>query len=53
MRALARVMRVELEFECRRPEEEITNVDLRIVISSVNDVDVAERGSTIAALEVE
>ena len=51
MRALARVMRVELEFECRRPEEEITNVDLRTVISSVNDV--AEWGSTIVALEVE
>jgi len=46
-------MRVELVFEWRRPGEEITNVDLRIVISSVNDVDVAERGSTIAALEVE
>jgi len=44
-------MHVELEFEWRRPGEEITNVDLRTIISSVNDV--AERGSTIAALEVE
>jgi len=44
-------MRVELEFQWRRPGEEITNVDLRMATPSVNDV--AERGSTIAALEVE
>jgi len=43
-------MPVELEFEWRQAGEEITSVDLRTVISSVNDV--AERGSTIAALEV-
>jgi len=34
-------MHVELEFEWRRTGGEITNVDLRTVISSVNDV--AER----------
>jgi len=44
-------MRVKLDFEWRRPGEDITNVDLRTATPSVNDV--AERGSTIAALVVE
>ena len=36
MRAVARVMRVKLEFEWRWMWEEITNGDLRTVISSAN-----------------
>jgi len=45
------VIRIKLEFEWRWTQEEITNADLRTVISPANDL--AERGSTIAALEVE
>jgi len=48
--ALAPVIHVKLQFEWRWTREEITNPDLRTVISSANDL--AERGSTIAALEV-
>ena len=51
MRAVARVIRIKLEFEWRWTREEITNADLRTVIFSADDL--TERGSTIVALEVE